>query len=205
MRFLSFFVLILALSGCRSIMDPTFMPASYSYHNNLYKSPPGPPAADIGYPYSEAKNAHIMGEWQTALDDLLNETEQSTGLVPSAVYVHDTLVSNAFNNAYDFALREALRKKGYILATTPSASETHISYSAQTKNDTSFTPLNKKTTYRDFDLTLSLSQDQAVTTRTYNLPSYGYEAQDSGHDIFGIGDVERTRSRPVGGERRWND
>lgn len=194
MRFVLFAVLALTIVGCRSIMDPTFMPAGYSYHNNLYKSPPGPPADDIGYPYSKEKNAHILNEWQVAVDDLIS----ALGSSPSAVYIVKRNENNAFYNAYDFALREGLRKKGYSIASTPSGAEQHLSYDAKTKNDTSFTNLNKKTTYRDFDLSLKLGSQTAE--KTYNLPAYGYTASDSAHDVFGVGEYERTRSRPVGGE-----
>lgn len=202
MRFILFAVLALSVVGCRSIMDPTFMPASYAYHTNVYKSPPGPPADDIGYPYSKDKNAHILNEWQAALDDLVEKAEQETDLKPGAIYVADDMHENAFNNAYSFALREALRKKGYTLVATPSGAETHLAYSAKTENDRSFTKLNKNTTYRDYDLKLKITSGAVPqeAEKTYNLPSYGYRAMDSAHDVEGVGEIERTRSRPLSGE-----
>ncbi len=48
MRFKPTFTLILislvtlSLGACRAIMDPTFMPAGYRYHQEDYKAPPGP-------------------------------------------------------------------------------------------------------------------------------------------------------------------
>ncbi|MGH1399225.1 MAG: hypothetical protein ACRBCT_08440 [Alphaproteobacteria bacterium] len=35
---------IFSLGACKTIMNPTFMPSGYKYHQNNYKSPPGPEA-----------------------------------------------------------------------------------------------------------------------------------------------------------------
>ena len=37
-------VLVLALTACKPVWDPTFMPSGYAHHNKEYKTPPGPEA-----------------------------------------------------------------------------------------------------------------------------------------------------------------
>lgn len=65
MRFLTLLFVVISLAGCRTIMDPTFMPAGYKYHDNEYKSPPGPGVEDID------ENSH----WPKADLDIVYEYE----------------------------------------------------------------------------------------------------------------------------------
>lgn len=120
---------LLALSGCRSVWDPTFMPAGYSYHQEKYKSPPGPEAADIGYKYSADKNEAVLGEWRGALRDLLLKARANDLGVPQTVALQTDLEQSAFQGTYDSMLREELRSGGHVL-TNEAAGAPALFYSA---------------------------------------------------------------------------
>ena len=43
---------VLALSGCKGLYDPHFMPTGYAYHQNDFKGQPGAKDKDQGYKYN---------------------------------------------------------------------------------------------------------------------------------------------------------
>ena len=106
---------VLALGGCRSIWDPTFNPAGYSYHRNEFKSPPGPPAKDIGYAYTSDKNEQVQNEFREALRDLLIKAQAQNMPIPQTVALTTDLDAGAFQGTYDSLLREGLRANGHTL------------------------------------------------------------------------------------------
>ncbi|MCC6598811.1 MAG: hypothetical protein IT559_08480 [Alphaproteobacteria bacterium] len=106
---------VLALSGCRSLWDPTFMPAGYSYHQNNYKSPPGPEASDIGYEYTAAENEAVMEQWRHAVRDLLLKARTNDLQIPQEAFLQTDLKKNAFQGTFDSTLREELRIYGHRL------------------------------------------------------------------------------------------
>lgn len=108
---------ILALTGCRTLMDPTFMPAGYAYHNDYYKSPPGPESRSIGYPYTPAANAAVINLWNIVASQLVDRMESELGLAAQPVHVDTQGHKGAFTAAFDYALLEELRRRGYTLAT----------------------------------------------------------------------------------------
>lgn len=129
MRLFMFSLLsILALTGCRSVWDPTFMPAGYTYHHEDYKSPPGPEAADIGYKYTAAENEAVMQKWRHAVRDLLLRARANDLDVPQNVFVQTDLEPSAFQGTYDSILREELRSYGHAL--TESGDGPALFYSA---------------------------------------------------------------------------
>jgi len=183
MRSFSLLILVLALSGCRTIMDPTFFPTSYAHHTKEYKAPPGPEADKIGYKYSEAQNTQVVASFIKASTDLVGELEKYTGLQPQTVHIENKLPSSAFNNTYDYALREAFRAKGYTLADASQVFDTRLSYEAipLPKELTPIDDLQKKINgYEDFDLLLNLftgETEPQTVRKTYALPSFGSKTQ----------------------------
>lgn len=175
-------------------MDPTFMPAGYSYHREVYKSPPGPSAADIGYEYNAAANAQIQHEWRNALRDLLLRAKTEGLVVPDEAALATDLKGSAFQGTYDSILREGLRAYGYNLAPAGSQNQPVLFYSAygpetlaQIKRggypqynddpvppqDTDFTPKHQK-----MMLVIGLVQDGQFlhkTTGMYDMPTYGFD------------------------------
>ncbi len=212
MRFLSLCLLILILSGCRSVMDPTFLPTSYAHHNKTYKAPPGPDASSIGYKYSELKNDKVVGEFLKATNDLVTQLEQQTGLQPTTIYVHNRLEPSAFNYAYDYALRETLRAKGHTLANASDVFNARMTFEAVPASYKApqmyFDFANKKKTAEDFDLALNLYGADTVpitTHKVYTLPSFGYTASSELDDVEKEPPVldikeERTRDFKIQGE-----
>jgi hypothetical protein len=114
-------------------MDPTFMPAGYSYHRAEYKSPPGPPADDIGYAYNAEKNAAIQDEWRYALRDLMHKAKAEGVVIPDQVSLTTDLDSGAFQGQYDSLLREGLRAYGHMLMPQGARSAPQLFYSAYGK------------------------------------------------------------------------
>ncbi len=108
------------LSACREYLDlPTPMPSGYTYHADLYKSPPSPEADDIGYTYSPAENEKIMKIWQTKAEEVLQAFHENTGTELDIVFIAPPSLDSAQNYSLDHSLREALRKQGVRLATRP--------------------------------------------------------------------------------------
>ncbi|MDB2682852.1 hypothetical protein N9Z27_01200 [Alphaproteobacteria bacterium] len=181
MRFLILSVSILALSGCRTLMDPTFLPTAYTHHQKEYKAPPGPESRHVGYDYSRSKNKQVVGEFINAANDLVTELETQTGLTPQAIFIQNRLRDSAFNNSYDYALREAFRAKGYTLANASEVFASRLTFEAISVSDKPnqlyFKFIEKEGVYDDFELVLNLYQGEIaphVTSKTYTLPSFGY-------------------------------
>jgi hypothetical protein len=195
MRILSFCLLAsLALTGCRSIMDPTFMPAGYSYHREVYKSPPGPPADNIGYHYDAAKNEKVQEVWRLALRDLLLRAKTEGLTVPENVMLSSDLKPSAFQGLYDSILREGLRAYGYSLGTADTQNQPTLFYSAYGAetlaqlqrggmpeyNDQTPPPQDKNFTAKQQKMTLviGLVQDGKFLHKTaglYTVPTYGFD------------------------------
>lgn len=190
----------LGLVGCRTLVDPTFMPAGYSYHHDEYKAPPGPEADDIGYEYSAAKNGETLAIWRIAVVDLIDQMEEQNAVGPQDIYVHRRARHNAFNASYDHVLREELRGRGYTLSTYPGSAlalwyEAHEPVDQTTKNMRHYNGDVEQTTYaagkasesidRDFVLILTLTRDNALFGKAagvYKLPGYGYQ-EDPGIEL----------------------
>ncbi|MCF8496757.1 MAG: hypothetical protein K9G62_08875 [Alphaproteobacteria bacterium] len=171
-----FFVLqtlsLLGLTGCS--WDPTFMPAGYRYHHNLYKAPPGPEARSIGYDYSPAANADVMRVWDLSAADLVDALERDTGLTPQPVYMPPVSGTGAFSAAFDNALRGELRTRGYTVGGVPSAGVPRLRTGIQPGAGGGSCEV-----FREFELSLSLEREGAAparTARTYILPAYGHKS-----------------------------
>lgn len=192
--------LSLGLISCRSLVDPSFMPAGYTHHGDTYKAPPGPKAKNIGYDYSAAENDEMLAIWRGAVADLVDQLESQSGLSPQGIYVHDSLARNAFNTSYDHVIREELRARGYVLENHASAAPLQLWYEAHVPVEVSATAKPEPITYNggqavrdhnpktkapvlrpneDFVLILNLARDDTLFGKAagvYELPSHGYEA-----------------------------
>lgn len=203
---LTFFslVFLLALTGCRSVWDPTFMPAGYSYHHGAYKAPPGPESKEIGYTYTAQDNAAVMNRWREAVRDMLMKMKAEGIEVPPLVVLKTDLRQNAFEGAYDSVLREGLHAFGHSIGLTQAKDQPVLFYSAYDPaeqgnihhdpavlyNDDmaspyegrKFVPANK-----GMELVIGLVKDGHWVKKVsgvYDLPLYGYQpgAYISGED-----------------------
>jgi hypothetical protein len=103
-------------TACSNIYDPTFMPSGYTYHREYHKAPPAPKAPEIGYPYDAVKNATIIQQWRGVSGRMMDRLESDLGLAPGPVFVSILPDHNAFNASFDYALRDELRARGYVLS-----------------------------------------------------------------------------------------
>jgi hypothetical protein len=188
MRALAFLPSVLLLTACGAA-SPTWMPAGYSYHNDVYKAQPGPEADTLGYDYTPARNEYMEEMWAGIADTLILDLETKTGMAPQAVYLEKLPGSNAFNLSLDNALREKLRERGYTLAAAP-GNDVVIKYQAfkvgdenkrvETKYNGDVDELNKPWNPEQpekFTFVLTLVRNNAAfgeIRRTEILPAYGY-------------------------------
>lgn len=176
----------LALMGCELFTNPSAMPAGYTYHNEVYKAPPGPDAPDIGYEYSARANEEILELWRVVISDLVDQLGEQTSHGPRALYLEALAPDNAFNTTYDNILREDLTGRGFTLTADPIAAP-HLRYEAAPVENRDVSDINDPY-FRDFALTLTLldpaaadkskDPESGVLARaagTYKLPSYGYQ------------------------------
>ncbi len=111
---------ILALNACKTVMDPTFIPSGYSYHHDLYKSPPADKPWDIGYDYTRDANAEILQKWQMVAADLVDRLQADSAIGATPVFLSSPEIDNAFSLSLDHALREEFRSRNMMLASIPS-------------------------------------------------------------------------------------
>lgn len=182
-------ITLLSLSACRTITDPSFMPSGYTYHQDLYKSPPGPEAKGIGYDYNAISNAEVLQLWHISLNDLINQLEDERGELPKELYIRPVDHIDAFNTTFDHVLREELENRGHTLK-SEAGDELILTFDAAIPDSTF---RNKKAEYNDdveyetpeqtqkkiTDIILSLSTSRAglpleQASGTYTLPLYGY-------------------------------
>ncbi len=197
---LAFFPLaLLALTGCRSLMDPTPMPAGYAYHQEKFKSPPGPPAAEIGYPFSVPRNDVVVEKWQAVAAATVDKMEAQLGLQPQPVYIETLPRMNAFNASLDYVLREELRNRGYTLVNVPGyilhlKPEAYIPGDEKVPVDANrfngdpevlVIPEHRERA-QDFIISVTVLNNgllKGVVSDQYALPTYGYVRGD-GQDRF---------------------
>lgn len=170
------------------------MPAGYSYHRAEFKSPPGPPASDIGYKYNADKNAQVQEEWRYALRDLMIRSMADGVAIPDQVALVTDLKGSAFQGQYDSLLREGLRAYGHTLVTDIKTTGPKLFYSAYGKdtlaqlkrgglpayNDQTLPPQDSKFTPRRQPMLLVLGiiengQFVSKTSAAYELPIYGFD------------------------------
>lgn len=169
------------MAGCT--WDPTFMPAGYTYHGQLYKSPPGPEPQPIGYAYSAQRNEEVLQIWRLTAQDLLDALEEETNIAEAqGVYVETALTPDAFSGAFDHVLREDLRARGYVIDNSP-ARAVHVRYNiVPLVSMEAVEPADEGKILREYDVQLAILRDGMTLHQTrgiYALPSYGYEAPEN--------------------------
>lgn len=117
--FLGLSTAIFSLNACKTLMDPTFIPAGYTYHHDVYKSPPADAPWSIGYDYSREENAEVLNKWRNVAADLTDKLEQDASLSGTPVFLASPDLDNAFSLSLDHALREEFRARGFTLAAVP--------------------------------------------------------------------------------------
>ncbi len=127
-RFFGLFCCILALSACRDGLEPSFIPAGYTYHHEAYNSPPGPDAPSIGYDYSAELNEDVLNLWRGQVVNMVDQLEAETNLSAQRVHIEPLPYMNAFNASYDHIVRETFASRGYSLV--DGNAPLHIRYEA---------------------------------------------------------------------------
>ncbi|MEZ5815441.1 MAG: hypothetical protein R3E13_12100 [Alphaproteobacteria bacterium] len=187
-------LLVLALTGCKPVWDPTFMPSGYAYHSSEYKAPTGPEAADIGYEYSVEQNAAVLESWRHAAADLLLRAKANDVLPAGPVYLTTDLETGTFQVTFETSLRHEMLAQGITVATgAEDAGAQALFYSAydpeeegrpettRPYNDEAHHP-NKDgdhlSPYKTMNLVLGQVHDGILTQKVaafHEVPSYGFK------------------------------
>lgn len=194
---LSCIALTFTVSGCKTVMDPTFMPSGYAHHHKAYKSPPGDKPWGVGYEYTKEQNDEALRIWHATADEMLSELEKASGISSQPVYLALPVLDNAFTYSYDHALRDALRAGGYTLVSEagpetltlvtggydPEFQDTmrEFDYNDVIENEKPPEPIVK-----EIILTLAATQGVAqlgTLEGAYTMPLYGYEDEQM-HSYF---------------------
>lgn len=185
-------LLLIAVTGCKPLWDPTFMPAGYAHHHKEYKTPPGPEGADIGYPYSAKQNQRVMQSWQNATSDLVLRAKANDIRPVGPVFLTTDLKPSAFQAAFDNALREELRAAGHTMsksaeeATTLFYSAYNPAEDAKPESDALYNDeLSHSNTQgiqlppsKTMDLTLAVLNEGRMgksVSAKYDVPLYGFK------------------------------
>ncbi len=186
-------VLAFGLTGCRTVWDPTFMPAGYTYHNEEYKAPPGPEADGIGYAYSVQANEEALQVWRIVVKDLVDQLAEQIGMEGQRIYIQSLPLQNAFNASYDHVLREELAGRGYVLASNTGNAllliyEAHVPKDAEQSDKPVYNgdivesvERKKPESYDEFVLILTALKEEGMVAKSagiYKLPPYGFKEDD---------------------------
>ncbi|MCB9982785.1 MAG: hypothetical protein H6861_03790 [Rhodospirillales bacterium] len=190
-------MLALALTGCKPLWDPTYMPSGYAHHQKMYKAPPGPEASAIGYGYSAKQNAAVQESWRKAVSDLVLRAE-AHDMLGAPVFLTTDINPGPFASAYDFALREELRAAGVTLAANAEEG-TELFYSAydpaEKPQAESLTGFNDEAAHpnkdgdflppsKPMELVLAVVEDDIIGKKVstmQDLPLYGFKPAGYAH------------------------
>lgn len=207
-------VMILGLTGCQNyFVKPSAIPSGYTYHDDLYKSPPSPEATNLGYTYSEAKNAELVEGMRVKALELFNQLEGQYDMAGVDFYIYNKHLHNAQNATLDNVLRDIVREKGYRISSVPAGAiglgysidepkdlEKEINFGDLQNDPKQSAHYDRINTYERMILTLSLTDGPEVIGRAsgiYDMPMHGYK-RDNNFNLF----------RPVAGESKdtktWN-
>lgn len=199
--------MILGLSACQNyIIKPSALPSGYTYYEDKYKSPPSPEASDIGYAYNADQNEQVLDGMRIKAEELFGQLEENYDMDGVNFYIYSTQRQNAQNAAFDHALREVVRARGYMLSTNP-VGAIGLAYSIQEpedlEKDINFGDMNEDhretahykriETYEKMILVLELVEGQEVlgsASAVYDMPMYGYDRDNNSARII----------KPVAGE-----
>ncbi|MGN7437812.1 MAG: hypothetical protein ACTHOO_04135 [Alcanivorax sp.] len=105
-----------ALTACAGKPNP--FPRGYASYGQPYKSAPGPKTKDIGYSYSNQKNATALKDMRYAAEDLVEKLDQKLSFSVDEIYLKIS-ENSAFYTSFDHLVREELTERGYLLTNTP--------------------------------------------------------------------------------------
>lgn len=182
---------ILSLNACKTVMDPTFIPSGYAYHQDEYKSPPADNPWHIGYDYTREENAAVLEKWRDVAADITDKLEADSSLAGTPVFLSSPEIDNAFSLSLDHALREEFREREILIASVPSEESFKL---AVTAYDPEFKDKMRSYTFND-EIEKDLPEPPKEVTKTlvikvvgliddmssvlveepYELPLYGYE------------------------------
>lgn len=194
------FAVLALTTACENMyLRPLALPTGYTYQNDAYKSPPSPEADDIGYTYSAEKNAQILESLRVKAEELFAQLEGKNSFAGEQIYVFNAHDANPQGRAFETALRDVLRKKGYTVGDKHSATRAlgfTISETDRLQNDVDFGDFNKEhrelpifKSYGDYEqmvVGLSLMEGEQVidtVAAVYSVPMYGYD-RDGGRLYF---------------------
>lgn len=189
--FLGLSTAIISLNACKTIMDPTFIPSGYTYHHDVYKSPPADKPWSIGYDYSREENVAILNKWRDVASDLTDKLAEDASLVGAPVFLASPDLDNAFSLSLDHALREEFRARGVMLVAIPNEETFKLkvtTYDPEFKDVMRSYDVNDQTQKdlpeppKEVSKTLVVKVDGLVADMTavlveesYELPLYGYQ------------------------------
>ena len=149
----------------------------------------------------------MQQEWVVVARDLVAHMEQETGLLPQKIHVRDVLFTSGFNQAFDHALRRALREKGYVLASGADFFPARLTYEAVPVEKTPVVRVPLVQNYQEraaYVLKLGLyrgTPEAELVEKTYDVPAYGYSKPAHVEEKTVFVDTTRTRNfEPLGGE-----
>lgn len=102
--------LVFCLGACQL---PSPIPSGYTYHSDLYKSPPAAAPEDIGIPWSAESNEQAAVHWRVAARDMAGQIAQ--GLPGRAVHIIPSEPDDPVSSVFENYLREALMARGIRL------------------------------------------------------------------------------------------
>lgn len=187
---LSLSAMALSLTACKSLMDPTFLPSGYTHHQKDYKSPHADAPWSIGYDYTHAQNADIVGKWRVVASDIVTKLEATELLAKTSVFLSSPTLDNAFTLSLDNALREELRSRGHYLVSVPDMESLKLqvsTYDPEFKDAIQSYEFNDieegnpeppKLVNKDMVIKvdgLIVNAPVTLVESTYNLPLYGYQ------------------------------
>ena len=170
-------ILTIGLAACSDPWSPSPWPSGYSYHHNQYKSAPGPEAPELGYDYSETKNAQIVHDLRNVAEDLLDNLEVKFEIPDAPIYVETLPETEAFTQSFDYVIREDLTRRGYTVVSNPHVNALTLSVNAERPKNLSMPePLQKG--YEVLALSLTMTKDVQMIGQVsglYPVPAYGHD------------------------------
>lgn len=109
----------LSIAACSAALmascAPSPIPAGYTYHRELYKSPPAPAADEIGYEFTVPANRKAVERWREVARDLVGRLESGYVFQGRDVALIPPLGVDQMNKSLDYAMHDAFADKGYRL------------------------------------------------------------------------------------------
>lgn len=139
----------LSLGACNSIEIPHMFPTGYKYHGKEFNYPAPEQSNVVSTTERQTMGPEQMQQFRMAAIDLLGALTERAGLPPKPVFVKQPDSFSPFYVSLDNALRDAMRQRGYAIASYPQGAYAFI-YEASLAN-TAVGPGNVDITLRVFN------------------------------------------------------